>query len=176
MMWYLLFGVKRQIGRKIKKNPKTKPLALQEQGQRWRTQSTHNHRNDVCSYVRKQEILLRRSSTIAHRLLFARGFVALTKEFLFTNKQKKYYSPWNTQIHFLTLNNLISQKSRSSLKAFSLIAMADAALTRFLLDIKGWVLIWRDYRGDVSTIQAEQFFTKLIEKEVWLLLNLRNIT
>jgi hypothetical protein len=26
--------------------------------------------------------------------------------------------------------------------------------------------VWRDYRGDVSAVQAERFFTKLIEKEV----------
>ncbi|CAN1295545.1 AP-1 complex subunit mu-2 [Linum perenne] len=35
----------------------------------------------------------------------------------------------------------------------------------FLLDIKGRVLVWRDYRGDVTALQAEKFFTKLIEKE-----------
>ncbi|GAY47328.1 hypothetical protein CUMW_103730 [Citrus unshiu] len=44
--------------------------------------------------------------------------------------------------------------------------MAGAASALFLLDIKGRVLIWRDYRGDVSAIQAERFFTKFIEKEV----------
>lgn len=44
--------------------------------------------------------------------------------------------------------------------------MAGAASALFLLDIKGRVLIWRDYRGDVSAVQAERFFTKLIEKEV----------
>ncbi|CAA3020529.1 AP-1 complex subunit mu-2-like [Olea europaea subsp. europaea] len=27
------------------------------------------------------------------------------------------------------------------------------------------VLVWRDYRGDFSAVQAERFFTKLIEKE-----------
>lgn len=43
--------------------------------------------------------------------------------------------------------------------------MAGAASALFLLDIKGRVLIWRDYRGDVSAIQAERFFTKFIEKE-----------
>ncbi|KAF2311440.1 hypothetical protein GH714_023014 [Hevea brasiliensis] len=43
--------------------------------------------------------------------------------------------------------------------------MAGAASALFLLDIKGRVLIWRDYRGDVSAVQAERFFTKLIEKE-----------
>jgi hypothetical protein len=26
--------------------------------------------------------------------------------------------------------------------------------------------VWRDYRGDVSAVQAERFFTKFIEKEV----------
>ncbi|KAG6470738.1 hypothetical protein ZIOFF_071815 [Zingiber officinale] len=43
--------------------------------------------------------------------------------------------------------------------------MAGAVSALFLLDIKGRVLIWRDYRGDVSAVQAERFFTKLIEKE-----------
>ncbi|KAJ0037989.1 hypothetical protein Pint_22881 [Pistacia integerrima] len=43
--------------------------------------------------------------------------------------------------------------------------MAGAVSALFLLDIKGRVLVWRDYRGDVSAIQAERFFTKLIEKE-----------
>lgn len=45
--------------------------------------------------------------------------------------------------------------------------MAGAASALFLLDIKGRVLVWRDYRGDVSAAQAERFFTKLIEKEVF---------
>lgn len=48
--------------------------------------------------------------------------------------------------------------------------MSGAASALFLLDIKGRVLIWRDYRGDVSARDAERFFTKLIEKEVYLLL------
>lgn len=43
--------------------------------------------------------------------------------------------------------------------------MAGAVSALFLLDIKGHVLVWRDYRGDVSAVQAERFFTKLIEKE-----------
>ncbi|XP_057951358.1 AP-1 complex subunit mu-2-like isoform X1 [Malania oleifera] len=43
--------------------------------------------------------------------------------------------------------------------------MAGAASALFLLDIKGRVLICRDYRGDVSPLQAERFFTKFIEKE-----------
>lgn len=43
--------------------------------------------------------------------------------------------------------------------------MAGAASAIFLLDIKGRVLIWRDYRGDVSAAQAERFFTNLVEKE-----------
>jgi hypothetical protein len=47
--------------------------------------------------------------------------------------------------------------------------MAGAASALFLLDIKGRVLIWRDYRGDVSATQAERFFTKFIEKEVIVL-------
>lgn len=45
--------------------------------------------------------------------------------------------------------------------------MAGAASALFLLDIKGRVLVWRDYRGDVSAVQAERFFCKLIEKEVF---------
>ena len=44
--------------------------------------------------------------------------------------------------------------------------MAGAASALFLLDIKGRVLVWRDYRGDVTAAQAERFFTKLIETEV----------
>lgn len=47
------------------------------------------------------------------------------------------------------------------------LTMAGAASALFLLDIKGRVLVWRDYRGDVSSTQAERFFTKLIEKEVF---------
>ncbi|WOL18373.1 AP-1 complex subunit mu-2 [Canna indica] len=43
--------------------------------------------------------------------------------------------------------------------------MAGAVSALFLLDIKGRVLIWRDFRGDVTAVQAERFFTKLIEKE-----------
>uniref|UniRef100_A0A2N9GUZ0 MHD domain-containing protein n=1 Tax=Fagus sylvatica TaxID=28930 RepID=A0A2N9GUZ0_FAGSY len=43
--------------------------------------------------------------------------------------------------------------------------MAGAASALFLLDIKGRVLIWRDYRGDVSAAQAERFFTKFIDRE-----------
>ena len=45
--------------------------------------------------------------------------------------------------------------------------MAGAASALFLLDIKGRVLVWRDYRGDVTAAQAERFFSKLIEKEVF---------
>ncbi|KAL5715778.1 AP-1 complex subunit mu-2 [Ranunculus cassubicifolius] len=45
--------------------------------------------------------------------------------------------------------------------------MSGAASTLFLLDIKGRVLVWRDYRGDVTALQAEKMFTKLIEKEVF---------
>ncbi|KAL6618861.1 hypothetical protein ACP70R_034000 [Stipagrostis hirtigluma subsp. patula] len=43
--------------------------------------------------------------------------------------------------------------------------MAGAVSALFLLDIKGRVLVWRDYRGDVSAAQAERFFTKLLDKE-----------
>uniref|UniRef100_A0A0E0A292 MHD domain-containing protein n=1 Tax=Oryza glumipatula TaxID=40148 RepID=A0A0E0A292_9ORYZ len=42
---------------------------------------------------------------------------------------------------------------------------AGAVSALFLLDIKGRVLVWRDYRGDVSALQAERFFTKLLDKE-----------
>jgi AP-1 complex subunit mu len=35
----------------------------------------------------------------------------------------------------------------------------------FVLDVKGRVLIYRDYRGDVSTKFAERFMTKLNESE-----------
>ncbi|KAJ7557232.1 hypothetical protein O6H91_05G117700 [Diphasiastrum complanatum] len=43
--------------------------------------------------------------------------------------------------------------------------MAGAASAIFILDMKGRVLIWRDYRGDVPAVQAERFFTKLMEGE-----------
>jgi AP-1 complex subunit mu len=46
--------------------------------------------------------------------------------------------------------------------------MAGAVSALFLLDIKGRVLVWRDYRGDVTALQAERFFTKLLDKEVCL--------
>ncbi|KAK4763341.1 hypothetical protein SAY86_009109 [Trapa natans] len=44
--------------------------------------------------------------------------------------------------------------------------MVGAVPAPSLLDIKGRVLVWRDYRGDVSAVQAERFLTKLIEKDV----------
>lgn len=44
--------------------------------------------------------------------------------------------------------------------------MTGAASALFFLDVKGRVLVWRDFRGDVSAVQAEKFFSKLIEKEV----------
>ncbi|KAF8399751.1 hypothetical protein HHK36_015622 [Tetracentron sinense] len=47
--------------------------------------------------------------------------------------------------------------------------MAGAVSALLLLDIKGRVLVWRDYRGDVTAVQAERFFTKHIEKAVGLL-------
>ncbi|KAK0586678.1 hypothetical protein LWI29_010572 [Acer saccharum] len=56
---------------------------------------------------------------------------------------------------------VINQSLRASFPRL----MAGAASALFLLDIKGRVLIWRDYRGDVSSVQAERFFTKFIEKE-----------
>ncbi|KAL2653764.1 hypothetical protein R1flu_021892 [Riccia fluitans] len=43
--------------------------------------------------------------------------------------------------------------------------MAGAASAVFLLDMKGRVLVWRDYRGDVSAAQAERFFSKLMDGE-----------
>ncbi|CAL1390528.1 unnamed protein product [Linum trigynum] len=44
--------------------------------------------------------------------------------------------------------------------------MAGAASALFLLDIKGRILIWRDYRGDVSASQAERFFSKLLDRQI----------
>jgi len=35
----------------------------------------------------------------------------------------------------------------------------------FILDVKGRILIYRDYRGDVSTKFAEKFMTKVNESE-----------
>nr|GME07866.1 AP-1 complex subunit mu-2-like [Ipomoea batatas] len=43
--------------------------------------------------------------------------------------------------------------------------MAGATSALFIMDIKGRCLISRDYRGDVSPIQAEKFFNKFVEKE-----------
>ncbi|BBM98751.1 AP-1 complex subunit mu [Marchantia polymorpha subsp. ruderalis] len=43
--------------------------------------------------------------------------------------------------------------------------MTGAASAVFLLDMKGRVLVWRDYRGDVSSAQAERFFSKLMDGE-----------
>ncbi|GAB2269794.1 AP-1 complex subunit mu-2 [Dionaea muscipula] len=43
--------------------------------------------------------------------------------------------------------------------------MGGAASAIFLMDIKGHVLIWRDYRGDISVSQAERFFTDHIDNE-----------
>ncbi|XP_024403971.1 AP-1 complex subunit mu-2 [Physcomitrium patens] len=43
--------------------------------------------------------------------------------------------------------------------------MSGAASAIFLLDMKGRVLIWRDYRGDVSAPQAERAFAKLMDGE-----------
>jgi AP-1 complex subunit mu len=44
--------------------------------------------------------------------------------------------------------------------------MTGAASAVFLLDMKGRVLVWRDYRGDVTSGQAERFFSKLMDGEV----------
>lgn len=38
----------------------------------------------------------------------------------------------------------------------------------FLLDMKGWVFIWRDYWGDVFVFQVECVFVKLMDGEVWI--------
>lgn len=46
-------------------------------------------------------------------------------------------------------------------------AMTSATSALYVLDIKGRCLISRDYRGDVTTAQAEKFFSKLLEKEVF---------
>lgn len=46
------------------------------------------------------------------------------------------------------------------------LSMAGATSALFIMDIKGRCLISRDYRGDVSPIQAEKFFNKFVEKEV----------
>lgn len=46
--------------------------------------------------------------------------------------------------------------------------MSGAAAAIYLLDMKGRVLIWRDYRGDVPVSLAERFFAKLMEGEVRL--------
>lgn len=43
--------------------------------------------------------------------------------------------------------------------------MSGAASAIFLLDMKGRVLVWRDYRGDVPAAMAERFFAKLLEGE-----------
>jgi hypothetical protein len=44
--------------------------------------------------------------------------------------------------------------------------MAGAASALFLLDVKGRMLISRDYQGDVTAPQAERAFAKLMEGEV----------
>lgn len=49
--------------------------------------------------------------------------------------------------------------------------MSGAASALFILDIKGRVLVWRDYRGDVTAVQAEKCFTKLVDKEVFIYLH-----
>lgn len=55
--------------------------------------------------------------------------------------------------------------------------MAGATSALFVLDIKGRCLISRDYRGGISAVQAEKFFSKLLEKEVNLrvILNLEGL-
>lgn len=44
--------------------------------------------------------------------------------------------------------------------------MAGAVSALFILDIKGRCLLSRHYRGDISSVDAERFFTKLLENEV----------
>jgi hypothetical protein len=44
--------------------------------------------------------------------------------------------------------------------------MAGAASALFLLDMKGRVVVWKDYRGDVSASQVEKVFSKLIDRVV----------
>jgi hypothetical protein len=44
--------------------------------------------------------------------------------------------------------------------------MSGAASALFILDVKGRVLLSRDYRGDVTSQQAERAFAKLMEGEV----------
>ncbi|CAO2819033.1 unnamed protein product [Amaranthus hypochondriacus] len=43
--------------------------------------------------------------------------------------------------------------------------MSGAASALYLLDVKGRILISRDFRGDVSSLEAERFFTNLIRKQ-----------
>ncbi|XP_059642638.1 AP-1 complex subunit mu-2-like [Cornus florida] len=43
--------------------------------------------------------------------------------------------------------------------------MAGATSALYILDMKGNCLIGRDYRGDVNALQAERFFSKLLQKE-----------
>lgn len=69
-------------------------------------------------------------------------------------------------IDYATIQNQIASSFRIADLSLHRNLMAGAVSALFLLDIKGRVLIWRDYRGDVSAVQAERFFTKLIEKEV----------
>ncbi|XP_057516033.1 AP-1 complex subunit mu-2-like [Amaranthus tricolor] len=43
--------------------------------------------------------------------------------------------------------------------------MSGAASALYLLDVKGRILICRDFRGDISSLEAERFFTNLIRKQ-----------
>ncbi|KAM7479868.1 hypothetical protein LguiA_028081 [Lonicera macranthoides] len=43
--------------------------------------------------------------------------------------------------------------------------MAGAISALFIMDMKGRCLISRDYRGDVTLVQAERFFSRFLEKE-----------
>ncbi|KAF9673431.1 hypothetical protein SADUNF_Sadunf10G0023800 [Salix dunnii] len=81
-----------------------------------------------------------------------------------------HQSPQATKSHVQSWIAIIHRSSSvsNSLSCITIgsdLVMAGAASALFLLDIKGRVLVWRDYRGDVSAVQAERFFTKLIEKE-----------
>lgn len=62
----------------------------------------------------------------------------------------------------------ITAKVDSGFRVFilALMAKSGAASAVFIMDVKGRVLIWRDYRGDVSATQAERFFNKLMDQQV----------
>lgn len=55
--------------------------------------------------------------------------------------------------------------SSLGLQSLAPMAKSGAASAVFIMDVKGRVLIWRDYRGDVSATQAERFFNKLMDQQ-----------